>query len=92
VEGVLEGGGERVGGGYVVGDARDGGELGRDVLEGLRGSVGLNTEGFCDRRLTSQTPRRRTRKLSGKRDESIWLMRNTFEVRADSSMMGMLEV
>jgi hypothetical protein len=37
VEGVLEGGCERVGGRDVVGDARDGGELGRDVLEGLRG-------------------------------------------------------
>lgn len=86
VDRIEDDGGEGTGRGHVVAEARAGGELGR-VLEGLRKAVsGEGREG--EKRRTSQTPRRRMKKFSGKRLKSIWLTTKTFEVRALSSMMG----
>lgn len=47
---------------------------------------------WAESSIGSQVPRRRTRRLVGKRRKSICETRKTFEVKADSSMMGMLEV
>jgi len=89
VERVGHGCCEGVRGGDVVRDPRDGAELRWDVLHRLMAVSGEQTgEG----RLTSQTPRSRTRRLSGNREDSIWLTRNTLLVKADSSMIGMLDV
>jgi hypothetical protein len=76
---------------HVVGRARGRKELGR-VLEGLQTVVSDLTAIDVTPARTSQTPRRRMKKLSGKRLYSIWLRMKTFEVRALSSMMGMFEV
>lgn len=92
VHGVEEHGAERVWGRHVVRDTRHGREL-RRVLEGLGHTTQYDaTVGKRRKYRTSHTPRRRTRKLLGKRLASIWEMRKTFDVRALSNMIGMLDV
>ena len=45
-----------------------------------------------EERHTSQTPNSLTNKLSGNLDESIWEIKNTFDVKALSNMIGILLV
>jgi hypothetical protein len=91
---VEDGGLERVRRRHVVRDAADGLELRRTLHRLERredGQMRTNREEVVIE-LTSQTPRRRTPKLFGKRVASIWLTMKTLLVSADWSMIGMLLV